>query len=104
MERRADILLLVFDFLLGNHAIGFMLPGKEIEEKCKKLHLLKKSRREEHKARQYSKKLRNGMSGGGGGSNFRDIGKDVSLPHRTATNSEEHTASYTMGKRSNFSG
>lgn len=54
MERGADILLLLFDFLLGNHALGLMLPGIEIEAKCKKLHLLKKSGREEHKARQYS--------------------------------------------------
>jgi hypothetical protein len=32
-----------------------MLPGTEIEAKCKKLNLLKKSRREELKASQYSK-------------------------------------------------
>jgi hypothetical protein len=57
MERRAHFLLLAFDFLLGNHALWFMLWGEEIQAKSKKLHHQKKtkSRTEEHKARQYSK-------------------------------------------------
>jgi len=38
----------------------------------------------------------------GEGGSIPDIGKDVSLPHRTATKSEDHTASCTVGNRNNF--
>jgi hypothetical protein len=47
MEKRADILLLAFDFLLGNDALGFMLRGTEIEAKCMKLHLLGEKKMQE---------------------------------------------------------